>query len=114
LIAFGPVFNDASDARAADDGAGVAEVAVPDVPAVALPLVPAAAATPGALDDDAPDPESTIGEAARSGVVTTPPAPGTAASCATAGASPGAVSRSTCPTRMTLTFSMLFHAASSR
>ena len=42
------------------------------------------------------------GATVTSGEVTAPPAV------------PGAASTSTCPTRITLTFSMLFHAASSR
>ena len=54
----------------------------------------------------APGFDSTTDGAGRSGAVVTPDGD-------TAGSDPGAVSRSTCPTRMTFTFSMLFQAASS-
>jgi hypothetical protein len=54
-------------------------------------------------------PTGAIAGAAASGVVTAAPGAATAAP-----ASPGGASTSTRPTRMTLTFSMLFHAASSR
>ena len=93
------------------------EFTVDKLPAVPLPVVPAPVPALCVLDgapaEETPDPDSTIGDPVRSGVVTTPPAPATAASCVTA-VSPGAASRSTCPTRITLTFSMLFHAARSR
>ncbi len=54
----------------------------------------------------APGFDSTTDGAGRSGAVVTPDGD-------TAGSDPGAVSRSTCPTRITFTFSMLFQAASS-
>src|SRR5690349_1890394 len=76
----------------------------------------AGAADEGIAVDEATDPgtapgfvSTTTGGARRGDVVT----PG-ATSSATAPESPGAVSRKTWPTRITLTFSMLFHAASSR
>ena len=75
----------------------------------------AGAADDGVAVDEATAPgtagfvSTTAGGARRGDVVT----PG-AASSATAPESPGAVSRKTWPTRITLTFSMLFHAASSR
>ena len=43
----------------------------------------------------APDPDSTTGDAPRSGIVTTPLLPAATASCATGAGSPGGVRRST-------------------
>ena len=107
LIAFGEVFT----LPAATCGSGAA----PTPPGV-TDGEPAGGEATGA---PAPGLDSVGEPADRSGAVVTPGAPGNAVTPgATSGVagrvSPGAASRSTWPTRMTLTFSMLFLAASSR
>src|SRR5690349_11311693 len=87
---------------AAADAVGAAEDAPGVIVSAGGDVAPGAAPVAGA---------PLTGGAVRNGAVVTPPS---TLAPATAGASPGADRRSTCPTRIRLTFSMLFQAASSR